>query len=401
MAYNSLDPNRVSLKPLLDNARVYKQIELNYHKNREQDHTELLDQAASAFRYEDCQQSYWNPEHFSLLYGTALWEQSSAYQRTVLNHLYWVAYYSQIISAEIATILLNQTSAAGLYSLSDFRIVCDMLDLESTQERAHIAAFQKVSDEVEEKLFGERVFSYPMRGPFVETMIFGNSNRVKAFWKGLMLRAFGVLSTQSPFLGCQYFTVRGLRTLNGKIVQHQLSQFYQKHPDQKNAPIPSKINYYHFMDESYHFNSSRMLSHDVLNSVPSPTAFEQWVLNQGIWGCQKDHFNFSTAINGIFWYDPALYRPLLKVLMSPVFAMNKKEALEMLQKCFCEESDGALASESTHRKAYQSYSVFVEGLKHVSAPNKEMKLMRRNNLRKHLATNRRQLKQFKRRVNEG
>ena len=53
---------------------------------------------------------------FSLLYATPLWERPPSRQRIVLNHLYWVAYYAQIISAEIATILLNQTSAAGLSS---------------------------------------------------------------------------------------------------------------------------------------------------------------------------------------------------------------------------------------------------------------------------------------------
>ncbi|MFH7029315.1 MAG: hypothetical protein ACHBN1_28960 [Heteroscytonema crispum UTEX LB 1556] len=41
-----------------------------------------------------------------------------------------MAYYSQIISAEIATIFFNQISAAGLYAPEDFRLVCDTLDLE-------------------------------------------------------------------------------------------------------------------------------------------------------------------------------------------------------------------------------------------------------------------------------
>ncbi len=36
---------------------------------------------------------------FSLLYGTPLWEQADSGQRVKLNQLYWVAYYSQIISA--------------------------------------------------------------------------------------------------------------------------------------------------------------------------------------------------------------------------------------------------------------------------------------------------------------
>ncbi|MBY0371133.1 P-aminobenzoate N-oxygenase AurF [bacterium] len=384
--------------PLEANQRTYRQIELNLVKNREQDHTALLDSASAQFQYEDCKDSYWNPEDLSLLYGTPLWDQASPHQRVILNQLYWVAYYAQIISAEIATIFFNQTSAAGLYSLPDFRTVCDMLDLESAQERAHIAAFQKVSDAVEEKLFNGRVFTYPMRGPYVETMVYGDTTAAKNYFKGIMLRAFGALSSSSPFLGCQYFTVRGLRTLNGKQIQHRLSQYYLRHPDKENAPIPSKISFYHFMDESFHFNSSRLISHEVINSVPNPSAFERWVLNEGLWGCQKDHFNFSTTINGIFWFDPALFTPVLKVLMSPIFGMDRKEALDMMDKCFCVENQGGVSSADSHSKAMQSYRVFLESLTPVSRANKEMRLMRKNNLQRHLQVNRKHFRHFSKQV---
>ena len=85
-----------------------QKLSLNHRRNKEQDHTRLMDEAAAAFRYEDCRGEYWNPEAQSLFYGTPVWDQASASQRVLLNQLYWVAYYSQIISAEIATILLNQ-----------------------------------------------------------------------------------------------------------------------------------------------------------------------------------------------------------------------------------------------------------------------------------------------------
>src|SRR5262245_22392551 len=110
---------------LCDDPQTYRKLELNYRRNKTQDNTASIDSLAAAFRYEDCQHMYWNPERFSLLYGTPLWEQATATQRIILNQLYWVAYYAQIISAEIATIFFNQTSAAGLYALEDFRLVCD------------------------------------------------------------------------------------------------------------------------------------------------------------------------------------------------------------------------------------------------------------------------------------
>ena len=381
-----------------NDLKTYRKLELNYRKNKTQDHTASIDSLAAAFRYEDCQDVYWNPERFSLLYRTPLWEQATPSQRITLNQLYWVAYYAQIISAEIATIFFNQTSAAGLYSIEDFRIVCDTLDLESAQERAHINAFKKISEDFEEAVFGQRIFTYPMRGPYVETMIHAKTNLAKSLWRKLQLNGYTLLSSNNAFIGCQYFAVRGVRTLNGKLIQHQLSQFYFKDPDRENAPIPSKVSYYHFRDESFHFNSSTVISHEVLNSLKEPTPFEKWVANQGLRGSQRDHYHFSTAINGLFWYDPALYPKVYKILRSPVFGMSDNEARSMMTACFTEESEGLHASAKSRQIALESYREYLADLEYVDRTNKEMAIMRRNSVPQHLATNRRQLQRFFRRI---
>ncbi len=379
---------------LSDDPKTYKRLALNHRRNKQQDHTELLDEARQQFDYAACRNEYWNPTEFSLLYGTALWDQASETQRVLLNQLYWVAYYSQIISAEIATIYFNQTSAAGLYALEDFRLVCDTLDLESSQERAHIDAFRAVSEAVEEELFGERVFSHAMRGPFSETMVHPDSNALKEQWKKLQLRSYGLLSAGNAFIACQYFTVRGVRTLNGKLVQHQLSRYYAEHPDKDNAPVPSKISYYHFQDESYHFNSSMLISQDVLRSLPAPTSFERLVANMALKGCQRDHFHFSVAVNGIFWFDPAVFTPVYKLLRSRHFGFDHVGALDMLEKCFGRESEGLHASHATHRTALESYRKYLEGMQYVSAENRDMRLMAKSDLAGYLARTRRALKHF-------
>ena len=290
---------------LLDDLPTTKKIALNSKRNKAQDNSDELDELAARFQYSDCKDSYWQQEQYSLLYGTRLWDEASEAQRKLLNHLYWVAYYCQIISAEIATIYLNQAAGAGLYSVEDFRVVCDGLDLESSQERAHIAAFKKISEDIEYEVFGERMFTYPMRAYDVDTMIFSNSNKVKEYWRRMQIRAYSVMSTGNAFLGCQYFTVRGLRTLNGKLVQHQLSQHVIDSSDRLAMPIPSQVSFHHFLDESFHFNTSKIISHEVVRSIKPPTAFERKITNKLMLGVQKDHFHFSTAINGIFWYDQA------------------------------------------------------------------------------------------------
>ncbi|MBE9063697.1 P-aminobenzoate N-oxygenase AurF [cf. Phormidesmis sp. LEGE 11477] len=377
----------IATRPILD-----RKVQLNYRRNKQQDHTECLDTAAQNFRYEDCKNRYWQSEKFSLLYGTPLWDQATEDQRRILNHLYWVAYYSQIISAEIATIFFNQTSAAGLYAHEGFRSICDMLDLESSQERSHINAFQTVARQVEVTLFDKPLFSYPMRGPFVETMIFTDANRLQRWWKQLQLRAFGLLSAGNTFLACQYFTVRGLRTLNGKLVQHQLSQFCQG--DIEAAPIPSQISHYHFMDESFHFNSSTLISQDVIHELPPPTALEKQVANLGIRGCQKDHGTFSVVINGIFWQDAALYKTVYRLLRSPLFTLAHTEAQQMMCLCFTEPSEGLHQSYQTHKEAVAAYQAYIDPLSYLWPSNRTMSTMSTASVERYLTHHKRALPNF-------
>jgi len=378
-------------KSLLDDTVTCRKLELNKLRNEAQDHTALIDTAAAAFNYKDCRDVYWNPERKSLLYGTPVWDQASEAQRLVLNHLYWVAYYAQIISAEIATIYFNQIAAAGLYTLEDFRILCETLDLETRQERAHINAFKCVGEEVEAELLGERLFTYPMRSAFEETMVFADANRLSKYWRKLQLQAYTLLSSSNAFLGSQYLLIRGLRTLNGKLIQHDLSRYYSSLPDPEAAPIPAQISHYHFLDESFHFNTSKITALDVARSLRPPTSFERWVVNRGVAGCQRDHFHFSVAVNGIFWYDPALFKPLFKLFCSPLFGMEKGEAKEMLASCFGQETEGLHESFKIHRTALSSYKAFVEPLSFLTAANRDMSLMSGNSISAYLQRNRQAL----------
>jgi hypothetical protein len=383
------------IKPAEDSRNAIRRLQLNLRANRKQDNTELLDACGRDFKYSACREEYWNPEEYSLLYGTPFWEQASRAERRLLNQLYWVAYYSQIISAEMATIYLNQCAAAGIYLVDDFRVVCDNLDFESSQERAHIDAFSRVSSAVESEVFGERIFSRPLRPYYSETMVYQNTSRLKAAYKRLQIQAFALLSSGSPYLGCQYFTVRGLRTLNGKLVQHRLSDTYRQHADPDQAPLPSKISYHHFLDESHHFNCSTIISHDLVRMVPAPTAFERWVTNKLVRGCQRDHFYFSTAINGIFWYDPALYRTIYRLFRSKPFGFSDSDAREMLRKCFTLESDALHASERTHRTAVESYKAYVADMEVLDEANRDMRLIARNSVQGQLLENRARFRSFK------
>jgi hypothetical protein len=383
-------------RSILDDESTCRKLAFNQRKNEEQDHTKAIDEAAPKFSYEACRDVYWNPEEFSLLFGTPLWDQSTPHQRVVLNQLYWVAYFNQIISSEIATIFFNQVAAAGMYAMEDFRLICDTLDFESRQERAHINAFKTISEATEWELFGERMFTYPMRGPFTETMIFSSNKRARRFWRNLQLKAYTLLSSNNAFLASQYLLVRGLRTLNGKLIQHHLSTHFSQDPDRADVPIPSAISYYHFMDESHHFNTSKIIALDIGRSLDPPTAFEKWAINRGVYGCQRDHFHFSVAVNGLFWYEPAVFPVIFKLLRSSVFGMERDEALETMRGCFCQENEGQHRSVNLQKSAVESYRAFVDPVDHLNRANREMRLISSNSLERYLKQNQRAMKRFQR-----
>lgn len=380
---------------LRSDTKTWRKLEVNLRRNREQDQTEAIDAAAAAFRYEDAADAWWNDPEQSLLHATPLWDGATEAQRRLLNQLYWVAYYSQIISAEVATIYFNQTSAAGLYGMEDFRLVCDTLDLESSQERAHIAAFKKIGETTERALFGERLFTWEMRGPFEPTMIYSDLTPFRQAMRRLELRAFGLLSAGSAFLGSQYFTVRGLRTLNGKMVQQKLSRFHQQ-LDPARASIPSQISWCHFMDESFHFHSSHVIGLDVVRSLPKPTAFERMIANLGVRGCQQDHSNVSVTVRGLFWSDPSTFPTIYRLLRSRHFGFDHAGALDMLRRCYAEENEAQRLAHTMHDEARAGYARFVEPLDFLSAENREMRVMAKTTLARTLATNREALERFAR-----
>ncbi len=233
-----------------------------------------------------------------------------------------------------------------------------------------------------------------MHGPYTETMLFHSNNRAQKFWRSLQLRAWTLMSSNNAFLASQYLLVRGIRTLNGKLIQHRLSDHYAKSSDRASAPIPSAVSWYHFMDESHHFNTSRIIALDIADSLDPPTAFERWAVNRGVNGCQKDHYHFSVTLNGIFWYEPALFPVVYRLLRSKIFDLDHEGALQMMRRCFCEENEGQHRSHDLQKVAIHSYCAFIEPLQHLDASNREMRVMVGNSIERYLKQNRTAMARF-------
>lgn len=395
MTAPSLDPF-APIASLGADPAVQRQLQLNAKRAELRDQTEVIDQLADSFDYETAKHAYWNPEPFSLLWGTPLWDEASEAQRRALNHLYWVAYYSQIVSAEIATIFFNQVAAAGLYKAGeDFRRLCDTLDLESRQERAHIHAFTTIGEAVEKALFGTRLFTRAMRGPYGSTMVFNGQSGVANAWRSAQIRLFSAVAPERPTLAAHYLMIRGLRTLNGKMIQERLARFVDTFQDPALAPGPALVSQAHFIDESFHFNTSRIASHEVPRLLPKPTALERLAINRAVDGCQQDHSPFSAAINGIFWHDPALYGACYLLFRAPLFGMDEPEAMQMLNRCFGQETEGLVASAQSHGQAVANYRAYVEKTEVLTPANRDMNRMAKASISQRLAVNRAGLSRFR------
>lgn len=133
----------------------------------------------------------------------------------------------------------------------------------------------------------------------------------------------------------------------------------------------------------------------MISYLKPPIAFEKLVSNLGLRGCQKDHYHFSAAINGIFWYDPALYAAVYQVMRSPLFNMSMSDAKEMMRLCFTQESEGLHRSYQTHTEAMESYKVYLDKLDYVWQSNKQMSLMASNSIPKYLETQRKSFSSFR------
>ena len=138
-----------------------------------------------------------------------------------------------------------------------------------------------------------------------------------------------------------------------------------------------------------HFNSSTIVSHDVVKSLKPPTAFERAVVNMGLAGAQKDHRVPSSMVNGIFWSDVAAFASVYKILTSRVFGLDDKGARELIQKSFCEENESLHRAQATHDLARESYVQYLADLDFVTRENKEMRTMAKSSVARTVDLNRR------------
>lgn len=371
-----------------------KLIEVNYRRNTDSNFTEQMETLQKSFVYSEQSDAYWVEPEFSLLYGSPLYEECSPFQKRALNHLYWVCFYNYSIGGEVSTMVYNQLTCGAFYPLGGYETLCRELDLETSQERAHVEAFRNVGQQTELALMGKTVFDRPMPN-YVEAALTHPQRGARLFVQNFPAQYYASSMGTSPFVASQYYTVRGLRNIQLKVKEYRHSQYCQELEKKGEfVPSPAAISHYHYLDEAFHTATSQLISHDLYKDFPVPSTVEQFVANMGVYGVQRTIQTLSGAVPGIF-ADDADYMPLIwQMLQTPLFGMSAREACTAVEKNFCREHDGFHVAAKYHQRALSDNLKYIEGLDYLWPFNRELRMMGSATIAKSLKNNALSFKRF-------
>lgn len=409
-------PKPQSKKPL-------KLIENNYRNNLESDYTEKIEDLDKTFNYTSNSNHYWSEPELSLLYGTPLYEAASPSQRIALNHLYWVSQYNFTALGESEVIRYNQITAGAFLAMGGvYEAIAHQLEHESTQERSHIHAFYKVNYQTMKALLGKQAFVSPLKKKpeqpnwgssqlsnyqyhalrFIgKMMLRGKEQYHSPYLSGLeeenklatptqgffhgrgttpqtLLRFFALSWGSSPFLACQYYTVRFMANMLLKNVEHGILLYHKKLQQRGEfVPVPTTISHYHFLDEAFHTTTSLFLGRELYKHIPEPTAYEKNVANMAIYMVQRSNFNGPSGVvnKRCFRDDSDLMADVYKLLRSPLFGMPAPEALEWMEKCFCREHEGFHQSAKSYQHLLSNLRQSFGNIDYLWDVNREMRIM--------------------------
>ncbi|MBV9389921.1 MAG: hypothetical protein JOZ78_26145 [Chroococcidiopsidaceae cyanobacterium CP_BM_ER_R8_30] len=416
-------------------------VEKTFSKNNTSNYTEKLRVLGKQFNYASNSNYYWSNPELSLLYSTPLYEAASPLQKLALNHLYWVGNYNQTAASEANTIIYNKVTAGVFNAVGGYDTLCRELDFETDQENDHIRAFQQVCYQTKIAITGKTVLGNPLYSksdklsasdwvrqlvPQQLQKVFISSQgttQMSAYWNSALsfvakemlkekkeyyshylreldqkgkqipaavdgivgriapqhwLRFFTLNWGISPFMACQYYSIRYTGNAILKNQEYPYFKYFQE-LEQKGEfiPTPTAISYNHLLDEAFHTTISQTLARDIYKDFPKPTAYEKFVSGQMIYMMQQ---NLLSGLSGVLPGRCVADSPLLmlffyKLLKSPLFALSTQEALDWLEKCFCQEHDGFHVGLKYHQRLIESLRRLFSCLDYQWPINRDMGVM--------------------------
>lgn len=441
-------------------TKHYKIIEKTFKNNKDSDYTEKLRDLANEFNYASNSNHYWSKPDLSLLYGTPLYDAASPSQKLALNHLYWVGNYNHTAVSEATTSIYNMVTTGVFRAVGGYDTLCDELEFETEQESQHIRTFQKIGFKTKMAIVGKtilgnslygttnkensswvkRLTPQPVREFFVssqgsspfsmyrdsalsaiaKTMLGDKMQYYSQYLKDLdakgepvpapadglggriaarhWLRFFTIHWGISPFMACQYYSLRYTANAILKNQEYPYVRYFRE-LEQKGEyiPTPTAVSNYHLLDEAFHTTISQTIAKDMYKDFPDPTPYEKFIAGQAIYMMQR---NLLSGLSGVFPGrcvndDPMLMLFYLKLLKSPLFGMETQEALDWLEKCFCQEHEGFNVALKYHQSLLESMRKLFGRLDYQWQINREMGVMAAGgSVEKALQNNHKTFKQF-------
>lgn len=412
-------------------------IERTYQNNIDSDYTEKLRDLGKEFNYDKNRDYYWGDKELSLLYGTPLYDAASPTQKLALNHLYWVGNYNHTAVSEASTSMYNLVTSGVFRKVGGYETLCDELDFETEQESDHIRTFQRIGYKSKMGIVGKTILGNshhskkennkwlgvlpkPIREFFVSSkrtapfsiytdnalrliaknMLAENSQYYSEYLKELeaknepipapadglagriaprnLLRFFTYHWGMSPFMACQYYSVRFTANAILKNQEYPYIRYYRKLERQgEYIPTPTAVSYYHLLDEAFHTTMSQTIAKDMYKDFPKPTAYEKYISGFIGYMIQK---NLFSGLSGVLpgrcvADDEMLMLFYYKLLKSPLFGMETPEALEWMEKCFTQEHEGYHVGLKYHQSVFESMRRLFSQLDYQWKVNREMGIM--------------------------
>jgi hypothetical protein len=418
----------------------FHRIEKTYQNNQDSDYTEKLKELGNEFNYAKNSNYYWSKPDLSLLYGTPLYDAASDTQKLALNHLYWVGNYNHTAVSEASTSIYNMVTAGVFRAVGGYETLCDELEFETDQESYHIRAFQKIGYKTKMGIVGKTILGnslysktekdnnnwlgllipQPVReyftstqgsSPFsiqrdntlsaiAKTMLSDNKEYYSQYLRNLeekgepipapadglagriapryWLRFFTVHWGMSPFMACQYYSLRYTANAILKNQEYPYVRYYRE-LEQKGEyiPTPTAVSYYHLLDEAFHTTISQTIAKDMYKDFPKPTAYEKFISGLIVYQIQR---NLLSGLSGVLpgrcvYDDQMLMLFYYKLLKSPLFNMETKEALNWMEKCFCQEHEGFQTGLKYHHSLLELMRRLFSRLDYQWSVNREMGIM--------------------------
>lgn len=418
----------------------FHRIEKTYKNNQDSDYTEKIKELGQEFNYAKNSNYYWSKPDLSLLYGTPLYDAASDSQKLALNHLYWVGNYNHTAVSEASTSIYNMVTSGVFRAVGGYETLCDELDFETEQESYHIRTFQKIGYKSKMAIVGKTILGNSLYGktakdnnswlnllipqpvreyftssqgssPFsiqrdntlsaiAKTMLSDNKQYYSQYLRNLeekgepipapadglagriaprhWLRFYTVHWGMSPFMACQYYSLRYTANAILKNQEYPYVRYYRE-LEQKGEyiPAPTAVSYYHLLDEAFHTTISQTIARDMYKDFPKPTAYEKFISGSIVYQIQR---NLLSGLSGVLpgrcvYDDQMLMLFFYKLLKSPLFEMETKEALDWMEKCFCQEHEGFQTGLKYHQSLLELMRRLFNRLDYQWAVNRNMGIM--------------------------